>query len=189
VAHWGVFSGATLPELHGERVVLRWLTPHDVPALFAVFSDREVMRYWSSPAMCDPAEAEALLAEIHASYAARTLFQWGIASRADDRVIGTCTLYRIDDKNRRAEIGYALGRDYWGRGLARESLAVLLRYAFDHLALERIEADVDPDNAASLRLLEGLGFAREGYLRERWRVAGGVQDSVILGLLRREFAG
>lgn len=62
-----------------------------------------------------------------------------------------------------------------------------LSYAFDELALRRIEADADPRNAQSLHLLERLGFQREGYARERWHVGGEVCDSVLLGLLRREW--
>lgn len=138
--------------------------------------------------MRSEAEARSLLDEIHACFAAKSLFQWGVARREDDRVIGTCTLYHLDRRNRRAEIGFALAREHWGRGLMQEALVALLGYAFDTLTLHRIEADVDPRNAASLRLLERLGFVREGFLRERWLVGGAVQDSVILGLLRLEWS-
>ncbi len=105
----------------------------------------------------------------------------------DDRVIGTCTVYSLDPRNRRAEIGYALVRDCWGRGLMSEALGALIGYAFGPLDLARLEADVDPRNAASIRIIERLGFVREGLLRERWRVGGGTQDSLILGLLRRDW--
>lgn len=184
----GVIDTATLPDIPAERVNLRWLTDADLPALYAVFSNPDVMRYWSSEPMRAQAEARALLDEIHACFAAKSLFQWGVALREDDRVIGTCSLYHFDRRNRRAEIGFALGREHWGRGLMQEALVALFGYAFDTLNLHRVEADVDPRNAASLRLLERLGFVREGLLRERWLVGGAVQDSVILGLLRREWS-
>jgi RimJ/RimL family protein N-acetyltransferase len=64
---------------------------------------------------------------------------------------------------------------------------VLLDFAFGQLGLRRIEADTDPDNSASIRLLESLGFRREGLLRERWNVGGELQDTVFLGLLAREY--
>ena len=179
----------TLPEIRAGRVKLRWLTEADVPSLFAVFSDPEVMRYWSSEPMADACEAEALLDDIRAHFAAKTLFQWGVALGGDDRVIGTCTLLHLDGRNRRGEIGYALAREQWGKGLMREALTALLDYAFTALALHRIEADVDPENAASLGLLERLGFTREGMLRERWLVGGRAHDSVMLGLLGREWRG
>jgi RimJ/RimL family protein N-acetyltransferase len=71
--------------------------------------------------------------------------------------------------------------------VAREALEVLIRFSFETLHLHRLEADVDPDNARALRLLERLGFRREGQLRERWQLPGGPRDGVMLGLLRREF--
>jgi RimJ/RimL family protein N-acetyltransferase len=137
--------------------------------------------------MQDVAEARQLLDEIRESHRQRALFQWGVALRADDRVIGTCTLCHLDADNRRAEIGYALGRANWGRGYMHEALTALLGFTFGTLDLHRLEADVDPNNAASIRSLERLGFQREGYLRERWLVGGKVYDSLYYGLLRREW--
>ena len=179
----------TLPTLEGERISLRWLTEADVPALFAIFGDPEVTRYWATPALRDEAAAAELLAEIHENVRIRKGFQWGIARRADGVVIGTCTLYQPDFANQRCEIGFALARDSWGRGYASEALRLALAHAFDVLGFRRIEADVDPRNDASLRVLEGLGFVREGYLRERYNVNGEIQDSVYLGLLRGDWTG
>lgn len=175
-----------LPTLETPRARLRPLGASDVPALFAIFSDPETMRYWSSPAMRDPVEAEALLRDIQAQAETGALFQWGIARRDDDLVIGTCTLHRIDRTHRRAELGYALRRDHWGRGLAHEVLSVLLDHAFRTLGLHRIEADIDPRNAASIRSVERLGFRLEGHLRERYHVNGETQDALIYGLLAPE---
>jgi RimJ/RimL family protein N-acetyltransferase len=176
-----------LPTLAGRSVALRWLTPADVPALFALFGDPEVTRYWSSPAMRELADAEALLADIVACFESGTLFQWGIARTSDDHVIGTCTLGRIDRDHRRAELGYALGRPHWGGGLASEAVQLALGYAFDELGLHRIEADIDPRNERSIALVTRLGFRREGYLRERYHVGGEIQDALLFGLLAREW--
>ena len=182
-----MIDGNDLPKIPAGRVKLRPLADADVPALFAVFSDEQVMRYWSTPPMRDIAEAQALFDEIRTSFLQRSLFQWGVARVEDDRVVGTCTLFNLDKRNRRAEIGYALARDCWGQGLMREALGALIDYAFGPLDLTRLEADVDPRNGPSIRIVERLGFVREGLLRERWHVGGEVQDSVILGLLRREW--
>jgi RimJ/RimL family protein N-acetyltransferase len=177
-----------LPTLDTARLRLRWLTPADVPALFAVFGDRAVCRYWSRPALPDLAAAAALQEEVAACFAARSLFQWGIAERDTDRVVGTCTLASLSAEHRRAEVGYALAHAAWGRGYLAEALPALLAFAFDTLGLHRIEADVDPRNAPSLRALERVGFRREGLLRERYHLAGEVQDAVVYGLLRPEWA-
>jgi len=181
-----MLDGDRLPTLEGPRVRLRWLTDADAADLYAIFSHPDVTRFWSWPAYTELRQAEDLLADIQAHFEARTLFQWGIAERKTDHVIGTTTLWQIDEGNRRAEIGFALARSHWGEGYMLEALRTLLAWCFDDLGLRRIEADVDPGNQGSLRLLERLGFRREGLLRERWETAGQIQDSVLLGLLARE---
>jgi RimJ/RimL family protein N-acetyltransferase len=146
------------------------------------------MRYWSSPAMNDIAEADALLLRIEDHARAATLFQWGLARREDDLVVGTCTMFHIDLAHRRAELGYVLRRDHWGRGLATEALTAMIHHAFARLGLHRLETDIDPRNAASIRLVERLGFEREGLLRQRYFVAGAIQDSAIYGLLAPDWS-
>ena len=106
----------------------------------------------------------------------------------DNLVMGTCTLAQLDEQNRRAELGFALGREHWGNGYMREALVALFDFAFGELKLHRLEADVDPRNAASIHLLERLGFKKEGYLRERWWVNGEIQDTLFYGLLQREWS-
>jgi RimJ/RimL family protein N-acetyltransferase len=103
--------------------------------------------------------------------------------------VGSCTLFQWSAKHRRAEIGYALDRSLWGQGIMTEALTALFDFAFGPLALHRLEADVDPRNARSLAILERLGFAREGLLRERFHVGGEIQDSLLLGLLARDWNG
>lgn len=178
---------ARLPTLAAPRVHLRGMDGRDLDDLYAVYSDPEVTRYWSHGAWPHRDEASIYLEAIESGFQAGNLFQWGIALRASDRVVGTVTLYAIDHAQGRAEVGFALAREHWGHRYAREALTVLLAHAFDALALRRIEADVDPRNLASLRTLEALGFRREGYLRQRWQVAGEPQDSVLMGLLASDW--
>ena len=184
-----MIDGDTLPTLNAPRVQLRWLTANDVDGLFAVFSDREMMRYWSTPAMTDRAEAESLLARIHEFFRAKSGFQWGVERKEDGRLLGTCTLFHVDAANMRAEVGYGLGSEYWYHGYMLEALTALIDYAFGTLKLRRLEADVDPRNENSMRILDKLGFQREGLLRERWNVGDEIQDTAFLGLLAREWRG
>lgn len=173
----------TLIELGAERIRLRQLHAADAPALLAVFADHKAMRYWSRPPMVSLDEALELIAQIDACRARGDLLQWGIERVDSGALMGTCTLAAIDRGQGRAEIGFILRSDYWGQGYAGEALACLLRHARSAMGLRRIEADVDPRNLASLKLLERLGFRREGYLPERWQVGGELQDSMLLGLL------
>jgi RimJ/RimL family protein N-acetyltransferase len=181
--------GETLPTLPGEGLELRALEEADVPALYVIFGDREVMRYWSRGPYDSLGDAERLLDHIRRGFKERRLFQWGIAEAGDQNVVGTCTLFHLDTAHRRCEIGFALARKAWGRGLGLRAVDTVLRFAFESLRVHRVEADADPRNERSLRLLERLNFQREGLLRERYHVSGEVQDAVVLGLLRSEWRG
>lgn len=173
--------------LPAARVTLRALTAADAPALFGFFSDPEVTRYWSRPPMTHLAQARTLVRDIRAGYRSGDSLQLGVERNSDRSLIGTCTLFHFNRNCRRAEIGYALGSAYWGQGLMHEALQTLLTFAFEDLSLHRLEADIDPRNAASARSLDRLGFVKEGHLRERWIVADVISDSDVYGLLRREW--
>ena len=178
-----------LPTIDADRIRLRWISEKDVDAFYAIYSNPEVMRYWSTPPLPDKDAASKLIREIHESWRRQLILKWGIARRTDNLLIGSVTLFNLDFVHRRAEIGYALGREHWRQGYMNETLMAVLKYAFEVLDLHRIEADVDPRNTASIRTLEKLGFKREGYLRERWQVNGEIQDAFFFGLLRQEWVG
>lgn len=175
-----------LPTLDAGPVRLRQLGVADIDELHRVFSDPACMRYWSHPAFVDLDETSAYLACIDDGRVRGDLLQWGIELIERRQIIGTTTLASIDRGQGRAEIGYILGTAHWGKGFANMALHRVLQHARDQMGLRRIEADVDPRNAASLRCIERLGFAREGLMRERWLVAGELQDALILGLLLRD---
>ena len=177
----------TLPVITAERVVLRWVSESDIDSLFEIFSDPQVMRYWSSAPFTDREEAVKLQREIATGNETNTMLKWGLALRDSDHLIGTTTLFHLNLDNGRAEVGYAMGRAHWGKGYMNEALNALLSHAFEVMKLRRLEADVDPRNTASIRTLERLGFQKEGYLRERWHVNGEIQDAIFYGLLRREW--
>ena len=179
--------GARLPALQTPRLTLRSLQPSDVADVFAVFSDPMVMRYWDGTVMTTLKDAMNYIDHIHHGFRRRELFQWGIADRQTNAVLGTCTLTHFSTNHERAEIGFAIRQERWGQGLGSEAVAAVVAFAFDALKLHRIEADVDPRNERSLRVLERLGFRREGHLRERYYINGERQDAVMMGLLRSEW--
>ena len=125
-----MIDGDSLPTIDAPRVRLRWLTARDIDALFAIFSDRRMMRYWSTPAMKERAEAEAYLTRIHEGFVSKSAFQWGVERKDDGQVLGTCTLFHIDARNLRAELGYALASAYWSQGYMREALTALIGFSF-----------------------------------------------------------
>lgn len=133
------------------------------------------------------AEAKQMMSGVHEGYRTRSTLHLGIARNDDRQLVGSCVVFSLNEANRRGEIGYSLGRPFWGKGYMHEALAVFIGYLFNTLHFNRLEADIDPRNLASARTIERLGFQREGLLRERWIVAGEVSDTAMYGLLRREF--
>jgi [ribosomal protein S5]-alanine N-acetyltransferase len=175
------------PLLETDRLVLRRLSIGDAGAIFGIMSDAETMKHMDFPPMAEIGEAEASLAREQEGFAAGGSLRWGLTLRGEDDVIGSCTLFQISLESRRAELGYFLGRPYWGQGYNHEALTRVVEYAFAELGLNRIEAELDPQNAASARAVHRLGFVDEGLLRERWIVSGVVSDSLMVGLLRSDW--
>ncbi|MGE3342752.1 MAG: GNAT family N-acetyltransferase [Vicinamibacterales bacterium] len=178
---------ASLPTVPGDVVTLRQLAESDIDALFEMFGDADVVRYMSIPRLESREQATAFLTSINDHRDAGTLFQWGIVRAGDTAICGTCTLASIDREHERAELGFALGRRFRGTGLAHHAVSLLIAHAFGTMRLHRLEADVDPRNVASQRVLERLGFRQEGYQRERHLVAGERQDNMLYALLASEW--
>jgi len=176
-----------VPTLESPRLRLRKYRSGDAERLFQLYSDPRVMRYWSFPPWTEMAQAEAYVQRALDEMAEGRVLPWAMAAHGDDRLIGTVTLFALDAMQGRAEIGYSLDPKLQNQGMASEALRLALCHAFDTLRMRRIEADVDPRNAPSCRLLERLGFRLEGLLRARWRVAGEVCDTALYGLLAPEF--
>ena len=175
-------------ELHTASLLLRPLQLEDSVAMFDIYADPETMKYWSSEPVSNYADAQKLVREDVDSMDEGNSITLAITLQTTGQVIGKCILFRHSKSNRRAEVGFVLNRKFWRRGLAFEAVAALIHLAFEDLGLHRLEADTDTANAASLHLLEKLGFRREGLFRERWYVYGQWQDSVMLGLLKTDWS-
>ncbi|WP_028100810.1 GNAT family N-acetyltransferase [Pseudoduganella violaceinigra] len=168
-----------------QRLQLRFLSTADVPALYRMYSDAEAMRYWSSAPWDDMRQAEAYFAAALAGYESGELLRMGI--EADGQLAGVVNLYSFNRQNQRCDIGYMLDRACWGKGYMQEAMAALLDHAFRVWSLHRIEADIDPRNTASAKLLKSLHFVYEGHMRERWIVNGEICDTDFFGLLRADW--
>lgn len=175
-----------LPILEGGGGLrLRPLTDDAAGEVLELFGDPGVVRFMSIQRLASEAEAREFIAGIQGGFLSGTLYQWGI--ELDGEFVGTCTLAGIDRQHRRAELGFAVLRRRWGRRVASRALPPVIDFAFGRLGLHRLEADADPRNEASLRVLERLGFRREGLLREHYFQEGEAQDAVVFGLLRRDW--
>ena len=149
--------------------------------MHAVLSHPAAMRYWSSPPHAGIEETRIWLDKMIATPADQgdDFIIERLGARAeDDRVIGKAGCWRLP------EIGYILHPDYWGQGLAVEALTPIIARLFVAFPLDAIEADVDPRNTASLKLLARLGFAETRRASRTWKVGEEWCDSVYLSLPR-----
>lgn len=174
-------------ELTTPRLTLSLLDEADAAALLAIYSDTETMRYWSGPPWTALAQAQQQIAQSHRDREDGSALRLGLKLAQTGELVGTATLYGFHWSNRRCEIGYILGRAHWGRGLMSEALTALLEHGFGALDLHRVEADIDPRNEESRRILERLHFTKEGFMRERWIVNGELCDTEYYGMLRSDW--
>lgn len=161
-----------------DRLVLRHARLSDAEDMHAVLSDPQAMAYWSTLPHGSLDQTTAWVAAMVEAAAAGPSLDFIV--EFEGRAVGKAGFWKPP------EIGYILHRDCWGRGLASEALRAVIRAGFEHGGLEEIRADVDPRNAASLGLLEKLGFARTGYGKDTWQIGGVWLDSVYLTLKRAE---
>lgn len=172
------------PVIPGDRLMLRQLVVTDATALHEIYSDAEAMTWWSHGPHDSVAETEEAVAK---RLSAGEWRAWAITLHGDDKAIGSLGAHE-KRQGGVAEIGYSVARRYWGQGLAREAVSLLISYLFEVEGYRRIFADTDPDNTASNGLLTRLGFTLEGRLRGHWETHIGVRDSLIWGLLREEWS-
>ena len=175
------------PTLHTSRLQLRPFDDEDADALFALHSNANVLRYWDAPAWSSRARGEVFITTCRELVEAGTGARLAVERTSDRTFIGWCAVSRWNADFRSASMGYCFDDAAWGHGLATEAARALLEWAFDSLDLNRVQAETDTRNVASARVLEKLGFVREGTLREDCVVNSEVSDSWVYGLLRREW--
>ena len=177
---------ADLPELETERLLLRKLRLSDAEAVFAYASDSEVTRYvlWDTHGSIE--DSENFLSFANEGYEREDFGGWGLVLKASGAFVGTCGLEAAPE-HARAELGYVLSREHWGRGLMPEAVRRVIRYCFERMDLNRVEARCIAENKASSRVMEKAGMSYEGTLRGREYIKGSYKDMKIYSILRREY--
>jgi [ribosomal protein S5]-alanine N-acetyltransferase len=183
-----IFDFTSFPVLKTERLILRELNRADAADVLVFRGDPIVQKY-DDPVIHSEAEAQSFIEELHDEYAAQRGINWAVTLSGPEVVVGIFSLHHWDAYHRRAEAGYGLARTYWGLGIGSEALRAILRFGFDQLNLNRIYARTIADNHESVRLLERMGFQREGTFRKHsWEDDGTFHDSAMYGLLWDEFS-
>jgi RimJ/RimL family protein N-acetyltransferase len=157
-----------LPTLHTPRLSLRAMDTGDLPALFAICGDAEVMRFASDLPCAEPATVQTMLASVARLLQQGESLEWGLVETDSGALIGTCGLHSFEPQAGRAEVGCLLARRMWGRSLMREAIGAVIDEARGPLGLTQLRADIDGANLRSIRLFTHLGFQPvEGTLYER----------------------
>ena len=147
-----------LPVLHGNRLTLRAMSDADAAALFAIYGDPDVMRHTDETPFPGVETVAVMLASVRRLLTEGASLEWAIVLHASDEVVGTCGLHGFDHDARAAQVGCMLRRTCWGQGYMTEAIALLTRYAVDGLHLQRLVADIAPDNERSQRLFRRIGY-------------------------------
>jgi [ribosomal protein S5]-alanine N-acetyltransferase len=186
----GVKIFADLPELETERLLLRKMHLDDAEAMFTYASDPEVTRYVLFETHRSVEDSKAFLRLAVEGYERGDFGGWGIVLKDSGAFVGTCGA-DVDyaPEHARAELGYVLSREHWGKGLMTEAVQAVIRFGFGRMELNRIQARCIAENADSARVMEKAGMTYEGTLRESEFIKGAYRDMKIYSILRREFPG
>ncbi|MHB9154280.1 MAG: GNAT family N-acetyltransferase [Endomicrobiales bacterium] len=176
-----------LPPLRTARLLLRKIRLEDAADMFEYAKDPEVSRYtlWTPHRSLD--ETRAYLSCVLNNYREGRLENWGLECRENGKFIGTCGYFSWDPANARAEIHYALSRAYSGRGLMTEAVREVLRFGFEAMQCNRIEAKCMPPNTGSERVMRKAGMTFEGIMREGILARGKFEDLKVYSILKREW--
>lgn len=171
------------PNLETDRLILRRLSAEDVLEIFALRSNKEVMKYIPRPLVKTMDDAMAHIAMIDEKIEKNEGINWAITLKDNPKLIGIIGHYRIKPEHFRAEIGYMLLPEYHGQGILSEAIKEVVNYGFEIMKLHSIEAIIDPENHASEKVLQKNGFVKEAHLKENEYYEGIFLDTVIYSKL------
>ena len=175
------------PALETERLILRKFDLADAERLQSLRSNPEVMRYMDTTSHASVEDSRAFISKNFVAMEEEKGLFWAMEEKASGLFIGDFSFWSIDHKNARAEIGYTLLPEAWGKGYMSEAMRALFHFGFNDLNLHSFEANINPQNDNSRQILKKLGFEKEAYFRENYYYNGVFLDSEIYCLLKTDF--
>jgi ribosomal-protein-alanine N-acetyltransferase len=148
------------PYLRTERLNLRNVVLEDANEIFVQRTHPVIQEYIKRQPAANIEEARQFIGKINAHEKNNEAITWAIVPKDESRLIGTICFWNIEKQNDKAELGYSLHPDYFGKGIMSEALAEIINFGFNEMKLQTIDAYTNKDNAPSLRLLKRLGFSR-----------------------------
>jgi RimJ/RimL family protein N-acetyltransferase len=182
-----IFDFTTYPILETARLQMRKLSRFDAQAIFELRSDYQVTKYNIGDAYTNIEQARDLIRNIQSEYVERKTIRWGITVKPHDTVVGMIGFNYWDRNDHRAAIGFDLRQDHWRKNIMTEAVSEVIRFGFQNMGLNRIEADASIYNVGSITLLQHMGFMQEGIQREQYYEGGNYHDLVLFALLKCEW--
>ena len=176
----------SFPEFESERLRFRKLNLHDAKDILLIRSNDDVMRFMDVSRHNSISDSEKLIQLVEESYNKEDGINWAIIEKHSNSFVGYFGFFRIIPEHCRAEIGYTLKPEYWGKGYMYETINCMVRFGFENMKLHSIEANVNPLNERSKKVLERIGFKKEAYFRENYLFNGEFLDSIIYSLLEKD---
>lgn len=176
----------SFPELESERLRFRKIYIGDANEIFFIRSNDDVMQFMDVPRHNSVGDSEKLIQTAQETYKKEAGIIWAIIEKDSKTFIGYLGFIRMTPEHCRAEIGYALKPQHWGKGYMNEAINKIVRFGFGEMHLHSIEANVNPLNERSQKVLESVGFKKEAYFRENYLFDGKFLDSVIFSLLEKD---
>lgn len=180
-------SKSLFPILETERLLLRKLSDSDADILFPYWSCPEVTEYFTMEPFKQRQEAVEMIQLLNSLYDKDDAIRWGLVIKNTGMLCGTCGFHNLRPEHKRAEIGYEIGKQYWGQGIMAEALRKILEYGFSNMSFNRIEAFINKGNQKSMNLVEKLGFLQDGLLREYEFARGSYVDQYCYSLLKKDW--
>ncbi len=178
----------SFPEITTERLFLRSFSLTDALDFFNLRNDPVVMEYMDTDSLQTLDESTVKIQQLLIAFSNKRGVNWVIEEKKTHKFMGYAGFWKIDNENNRCEIGYALQPSFWGKGYMFEALSKLTSWAFNELQSHSIEANINPGNDRSRKLLVKLGFKKEAYFRENYFYNNNYYDSEIYSLLESDIA-
>ncbi|OFI05062.1 putative ribosomal N-acetyltransferase YdaF [Clostridium acetireducens DSM 10703] len=176
------------PVIETKRLVLDRITTENQYTLFKYWSDEIVTKYMNIVPIKTIDEVKSMISFFNELFYKNEAVRWGIFRKEDNLLIGTCGFNSgLQEDSFIGRIGCDLYHEFWGKGFMKEALQNLIDYGFENFGVTRIEAYAMKENVNSERLLNKLGFTREGLLREHGIYKGELHDEYIFSVLKKEW--
>ncbi len=179
-------SQTDLHQLETERLILRPFRIKDAKHIFEIRSNEDVMKFMDSSFHGSIEDSEKFVADNIKNQREGKGYYWAITDKSTGEFMGDFSIWSVDKKNDRGQIGYSLKKQYWKSGYMTEAMNEILLYGFKELGLHSYEANINPMNEDSRKCLEKIGFNKEAYFRENYFFKGQYLDSEIYCLIKSD---